>query len=45
MGDIEGYSELIEKTNPDYIEAKAYMFVGYSRKRLEVENMPMFEMS
>lgn len=43
MGDIEGYSKLIEKTNPDYIEAKAYMFVGYSRKRLEVENMPMFE--
>ena len=43
MKDVEEYSKLIEKTNPDYIEAKAYMFVGYSRKRLEVENMPMFD--
>jgi len=43
MADIDEYSKLIEKANPDFIEAKAYMFVGYSRKRLEVENMPMFD--
>lgn len=43
MDDIDEYSKLIEKANPDFIEAKAYMYVGYSRKRLEVENMPMFD--
>ena len=43
MGDISRYSKLIEKANPDFIEAKAYMYVGYSRKRLEVGNMPTFE--
>ncbi len=43
MADIENYSKLIEKANPDFIEAKAYMFVGYSRKRLEIGDMPTFE--
>jgi tRNA wybutosine-synthesizing protein 1 len=26
--------------NPHFIEAKAYMWLGYSRKRLKQENMP-----
>ncbi len=43
MGDIKNYSKIIEKAEPDFIEAKAYMYVGYSRKRLEIENMPLFE--
>jgi tRNA wybutosine-synthesizing protein 1 len=25
------------------VEAKAYMFVGYSRYRMTIENMPSFE--
>jgi len=43
MADVDNYAKLIEKSKPDFIEAKAYMFVGYSRKRLEIENMPTFE--
>lgn len=37
---IRGYSKLIEKYEPDFIEAKAYMYLGYSRLRLKWENMP-----
>lgn len=37
---VEGYSKLIEIAEPDYIEAKAYMYLGYSRLRLKWENMP-----
>uniref|UniRef100_A0A7C3RAK1 S-adenosyl-L-methionine-dependent tRNA 4-demethylwyosine synthase n=2 Tax=Archaeoglobus fulgidus TaxID=2234 RepID=A0A7C3RAK1_ARCFL len=37
---IEGYSKLIELAEPDFIEAKAYMYLGYSRLRLKWENMP-----
>jgi len=31
---------LIEKANPTYVEPKAYMHVGFSRLRLDFENMP-----
>jgi tRNA wybutosine-synthesizing protein 1 len=31
---VEGYSRLIEKAEPDFIEAKAYFAVGFSRSRL-----------
>jgi tRNA wybutosine-synthesizing protein 1 len=41
MCDAPGYVELIKKANPDFIEMKAYMFVGSSRQRLLMENMPM----
>ena len=37
------YASLIKEGNPDFIEAKAYMFVGASRTRLEKENMPTHE--
>ncbi|MBN1645341.1 4-demethylwyosine synthase TYW1 [Candidatus Woesearchaeota archaeon] len=36
----EQYAELIKKTNPDFVELKAYMWVGHSRNRLEIDNMP-----
>lgn len=36
------YAKLILKATPDYIEAKAYMFIGGSRKRLNLDNMPSF---
>ena len=39
----EKYAELIMKGNPDFIEVKAYMFVGRSRERLKQENMPLHE--
>jgi len=35
------FAELIQKASPDFLEIKAYMFVGYSRKRLQQENMPL----
>jgi tRNA wybutosine-synthesizing protein 1 len=36
----EEYARIIERSNPDYVEIKAYMYVGNSRKRLEFNNMP-----
>jgi tRNA wybutosine-synthesizing protein 1 len=38
--DIDGYAKLISKANPTYIEAKAYMHVGFSGLRLGFESMP-----
>ncbi|MDI6690604.1 MAG: 4-demethylwyosine synthase TYW1 [Candidatus Bathyarchaeota archaeon] len=40
MANIEGYAKLIEKTEPTYVEPKAYMHVGFSRLRLGYEHMP-----
>ncbi len=39
----EKYAELINKGSSDFIEVKAYMFVGPSRQRLSKENMPLHE--
>ncbi|RLE50746.1 MAG: 4-demethylwyosine synthase TYW1 [Candidatus Methanomethylicota archaeon] len=39
-GDLQGYSELILKAEPTYVELKAYMHLGYSTARLKFENMP-----
>jgi tRNA wybutosine-synthesizing protein 1 len=38
--DPGGYARLIELAEPDYVELKAYMHLGFSRKRLSQENMP-----
>ena len=40
MFNTDEYAELINKANPTYVEVKAYMFVGSSRKRLSLDNMP-----
>ncbi|MDR3291872.1 MAG: 4-demethylwyosine synthase TYW1 [Methanobrevibacter sp.] len=40
MGNIENYGKLIKIADPDYIEIKGYMCVGYSRERLTLDNMP-----
>jgi tRNA wybutosine-synthesizing protein 1 len=37
------FAELVKKANPTYLEPKAYMFVGFSRLRLEFSNMPTHE--
>ena len=39
----ELYAELVKKSNPTYVEPKAYMYVGFSRLRLGFENMPSHE--
>ncbi len=36
------YARMIEDSGASYVEVKGYMFLGYSRKRLERENMPSF---
>ncbi|MDF1557645.1 MAG: radical SAM protein [ANME-2 cluster archaeon] len=41
--DIQGYARLIETAAPDFVEVKAYMHLGYSRKRLERDAMPQHE--
>jgi tRNA wybutosine-synthesizing protein 1 len=40
MEAVDGYVELIERANPTYIEAKAYMHIGFSSLRLDYGNMP-----
>ena len=35
-----GYVDLIERMNPHFVEVKAYMYIGASRKRLKEWNMP-----
>ncbi len=41
MVEPENYAKLIQKAQPDFIEVKAYMYVGYSQQRLSIENMPI----
>ncbi len=38
-----GYVELVKKAEPDFVEPKGYMWVGYSRQRLKMENMPLHQ--
>ena len=42
MENPEEYAKIIQKADPDFVEVKAYMFVGSSRERLTLENMPSF---
>jgi tRNA wybutosine-synthesizing protein 1 len=43
MDNIDGYAKLIEKANPDFIEPKAYMWVGESTRRLTRDAMPTLD--
>ncbi len=45
MNDVEpeNYAKLIMKGDPDFLEIKAYMYIGASVERLKRENMPMHE--
>ncbi|SES97931.1 tRNA wybutosine-synthesizing protein 1 [Methanococcoides vulcani] len=43
MIDPAGYARLIEIADPDYVEVKAYMHLGFSRSRLPREAMPSHE--
>ena len=40
MEGVDAYAELVERADPTYIEAKAYMHVGFSGLRLEYKSMP-----
>ena len=39
----EQYAELIRTAEPMFVECKAYMFLGYSKKRMRMEDMPFHE--
>jgi len=36
------YADLINSSDPDFVEIKAYMYVGSSRTRLKFDNMPSY---
>lgn len=40
MGWVDEYSNLIGEASPDFVEPKAYVFVGASRERMTRRNMP-----
>jgi tRNA wybutosine-synthesizing protein 1 len=40
MTDPQGYARLLEISEPDFVEVKAYMHLGRSRLRLERSSMP-----
>jgi tRNA wybutosine-synthesizing protein 1 len=40
MNRIDQYAKLVEIANPTYIEAKAYMHIGFSNLRLDFDCMP-----
>jgi tRNA wybutosine-synthesizing protein 1 len=42
MSAVDEYAKLIEKTQPTYIEVKAYMHIGFSNLRLGFDHMPMY---
>jgi tRNA wybutosine-synthesizing protein 1 len=43
MENVDGYANLVEKANPTYIEAKAYMHIGFSNIRLSYDRMPDYK--
>ncbi|VVB92352.1 S-adenosyl-L-methionine-dependent tRNA 4-demethylwyosine synthase [uncultured archaeon] len=43
MTNPEGFARLIALAEPEYVELKAYMHLGFSRKRLAQDNMPSHE--
>jgi len=40
---LEEYAKMIEETQSDFIEVKAYMHIGMSRQRLNIKSMPYHE--
>ena len=42
FGWVDEYAELDRKGDPDLVEPKGYVFVGGSRQRLSMSNMPSF---
>lgn len=40
---IKEFASMLEATQPDFIEVKSYMWLGYSRQRLTEENTPTHE--
>jgi len=43
LGSAKEYALLIDRSQPDWVEVKAYMFVGASRQRMNLDDMPSFD--
>ena len=43
MEDVEGYARLVRRADPDFVEAKGYVFVGHSRLTMSIDAMPSHE--
>lgn len=43
LGLVEEFSRLIGRIQPDFVEPKGYVHVGYSRRRLKREHMPTYD--
>jgi len=43
VANVEEYAKLDAIAKPDFIEPKGYVFVGYSRMRMSINNMPSQE--
>lgn len=43
MNDAEGWAELIRRANAHFVEFKGYSWIGYSKMRLKLENVPTLE--
>lgn len=43
LGFEEEYAAIDKRGDPDFIEPKGYVYVGYSRERLSMDNMPSFD--
>ncbi len=43
MKNPQEYADIIKGTDVHFVEAKAYMYVGDSRNRLTIDNMPSFD--
>jgi len=41
--DHEAMARLLDRIDPDFIEVKSYMYVGASRSRLTIKNMPLHQ--
>lgn len=37
------YAEIFKQTDADFFELKAYMWVGHSRERMHIDNMPSYK--
>ncbi len=43
MIDVDGWVNILKKTNAHFIEFKGYSWIGYSRIRLKLENVPTLD--
>jgi len=42
-GHVEQYAKLDERAEAHFVESKGYVFVGYSRERMTIDNMPSMQ--